>query len=247
MVQKSFDVRGEVPKQSKTATRVGVVLTIAYVCCMGAYVWCEWDHLLMMKPSEFGDFMAGAFGPLALFWLVCGYFQQGAELRQNTDALKLQSEALERQVEELEMSVQHQAELAAASRDALEFSLRESAVRAEQEMEMHTPHFAAHSFESYGESAPGLLHVHLKNDGANASIVSIESNECYLTLGKQNFLGTGDSMSMLAMKPIGFGWPPEVKITVTFRNALNRRGQAVMTFQRDGERRQYLSPVLTVN
>lgn len=247
MVKKSFDVQGDVPEQSKTATRVGVVLTIVYACCMGVYVWCEWNHLMMMKPNEFGDFMAGAFGPLALFWLVCGYFQQGAELRQNTDALKLQSEALERQVEELEMSVQHQAELAAASRDALEFSLRESANRAEQEKEMHTPHFSAQSFESYVQNAPGLFEVQLKNDGANASIVSIESSECDLVLGQQSFLGTGDSMRIVAMKPDGFGWQPELKITVTFRNALNRRGQAVMTFQQDRERRQYLSPVITVN
>lgn len=246
MIQKSFDVRSDVPKQSRAATRVGVAITIAYVCCMGSYVWCEWNHLLMMKPNEFGDFMAGAFGPLALFWLVCGYFQQGAELRQNTDALKLQSAALERQVEELEMSVQHQGELAAASRDALEFSLRESAARAEKEMEMHTPHFAAHNFEAYSASAPGLFHVHLKNDGANAWIVSIESNECDVALGKQSFLGTGDSISMQAMKPEGFSWPPEVQITVVFRNALNRRGEALMTFQRDGEQRQYMKPVLTL-
>lgn len=48
--------------------------------------------------NEFGDFIAGAFAPLAFFWLVRGYYQQGAEL---------QAQALE-----LKNSVQQQTRLA---------------------------------------------------------------------------------------------------------------------------------------
>jgi len=34
--------------------------------------------------------LAGFAGTLALFWLICGYFQQHQEMKQNTDALLLQ-------------------------------------------------------------------------------------------------------------------------------------------------------------
>ena len=54
-----------------------------------------------MEPNEVGDVLAGFAGPLAFIWLVHGYFlqgvairQQGYELQQNTDALKLQADQL---------------------------------------------------------------------------------------------------------------------------------------------------------
>ena len=37
-----------------------------------------------------GDFLAGMAAPIALFWVVIGYFQQGEELSLNTKALELQ-------------------------------------------------------------------------------------------------------------------------------------------------------------
>ena len=52
-----------------------------------------------MTLNEWGDFLAGASAPLALFWLVIGYFQHGQELRLNTRALTAQEEELRRQVE----------------------------------------------------------------------------------------------------------------------------------------------------
>lgn len=50
--------------------------------------------------NEWGDFIAGAFAPLAFFWLVVGYFQQGEELGQNTQALRLQAQELKAAVEQ---------------------------------------------------------------------------------------------------------------------------------------------------
>ncbi|MEP2534057.1 hypothetical protein [Shimia sp.] len=55
----------------------------------------ELHHL---KLNELGDFLAGAFGPLAIFWLVLGFFQQGKELRNSVDALNLQAEELRHSV-----------------------------------------------------------------------------------------------------------------------------------------------------
>lgn len=53
-----------------------------------------------MSLNEWGDFLAGASAPLALLWLVIGYFQHGEELRLNTKALEAQQEELRRQVGE---------------------------------------------------------------------------------------------------------------------------------------------------
>lgn len=48
----------------------------------------------LMPLNEWGDFLAGIFAPLAFFWLVLGYYQQGEELRQNTEALQLQQQEM---------------------------------------------------------------------------------------------------------------------------------------------------------
>ena len=37
-----------------------------------------------------GNFLEGAFAPLAFLWLVIGYFLQKKELVQNTTAIKMQ-------------------------------------------------------------------------------------------------------------------------------------------------------------
>ena len=53
-----------------------------------------------MSPNEWGDFFAGVSAPIALLWLVIGYFQHGEELKLNTEALRLQQKELKQQVRE---------------------------------------------------------------------------------------------------------------------------------------------------
>ncbi|OBY27983.1 hypothetical protein [Leisingera sp. JC1] len=47
-----------------------------------------------LQPNEIGDFLAGVAGPVALFWLVIGYYQQRKELQNSSDALRLQAAEL---------------------------------------------------------------------------------------------------------------------------------------------------------
>ena len=47
-----------------------------------------------------GNFLEGAFAPLAFLWLVIGYFLQQKELEQNTDALRSQAVAISRSAEQ---------------------------------------------------------------------------------------------------------------------------------------------------
>lgn len=88
----------------------------------GAVVTAIWLGVMVgivvvgTKPerlNEWGDFFAGFFAPLAFLWLVIGYLQQGDELRQSSQALRLQAE-------ELRNSVEQQSHLVEVSRKQLD-------------------------------------------------------------------------------------------------------------------------------
>lgn len=96
----------------KALAIIGILLTAGY-----AYFswWLVGDRIITLQTmnlNEVGDFLAGAFGPLAILWLVLGFFQQGIELRQGTAALNLQAT-------ELKASVDQQKELVGISTDQL--------------------------------------------------------------------------------------------------------------------------------
>lgn len=91
---------------------IGVVLTSLYAFFAWWLVGDRIETLRTMDLNGVGDFLAGAFGPLAILWLVLGFFQQGIELRQGTDALRLQAQ-------ELNNSVAQQCEMVAAQKASL--------------------------------------------------------------------------------------------------------------------------------
>ncbi|MFY3137985.1 hypothetical protein ACOTFF_15900 [Achromobacter xylosoxidans] len=97
---------------SKKLTWIGIAITAAYLVTAALLGWGEWDKFSEMKPNEVGDFLAGVVGPLALLWLILGYFQQGEELRNSAAALRLQAE-------ELKASVRQQTELVSVTREQL--------------------------------------------------------------------------------------------------------------------------------
>lgn len=80
---------------------VGLAGTLIYISAvmlgtdLGATV-----KLQGLKLNELGDFFAGIFSPLALFWLILGFFLQGAELQQNSEALKMQARELKSAAEQ---------------------------------------------------------------------------------------------------------------------------------------------------
>lgn len=84
----------------KTRVWIGGIASILYVLGLAVIAVLRWDELLQLELNELGDFLAGAFGPLAILWLVLGYFQQGEELRQNTEALHMQAQELKSSVEQ---------------------------------------------------------------------------------------------------------------------------------------------------
>lgn len=98
---------------SRTLSILGIAITVVYL----GILWFIFDgrltEILLMSPNEIGDLLAGMFGPLAILWLILGFFQQGIELRQNTRALELQAE-------ELKNAVEQQREMVSVSRKQFE-------------------------------------------------------------------------------------------------------------------------------
>ncbi len=70
---------------------LGIVGTAAYGILLTVLVDGRWCKLKLLELNSLGDALAGAFGPLAIWWLVLGFFQQRTELRQNSDALSRQA------------------------------------------------------------------------------------------------------------------------------------------------------------
>lgn len=82
-------------------TLIGLFVSLVYVLVL----WVVIEYFKLPRPdtiNELGDFLAGAFSPLAFFWLVIGYYQQGEELQQNTQALQDQKDEFQKQVQHLD-------------------------------------------------------------------------------------------------------------------------------------------------
>lgn len=91
----------------------GVGATILYFSGLTYLVSTNWDGFRALTPNEWGDFLAGSLGPLAIFWVVLGFFQQGTELKNSVATLELQAK-------ELANSVEQQRELVHVTRETLE-------------------------------------------------------------------------------------------------------------------------------
>lgn len=123
----------------------GIVGTFIYIGVIVFIRWSSFPKLATMPLNEFGDFCAGVFGPLAIFWLILGFFQQGRELQQSTKALELQAA-------ELNNSVQQQKELVEVSREQVEAALKALQYEQQKQIDSAKPVFV---FSDVGGSYDG--------------------------------------------------------------------------------------------
>lgn len=145
----------------KKLTRIGISITLFYLAAVAVLGWSNWESFFTMELNAIGDFLAGVVGPLALLWLILGYFQQGQELRHSAAALRLQAE-------ELKASVEQQRHLVSVSREQL-IAEREQRERERlQRKQAIQPRFA---LIPGGRRNEGVREVHtliLKNAGGPA-------------------------------------------------------------------------------
>jgi len=152
---------------NKKLTRIGIGVTAIYLVAVVLLGWGQWDEFSCMKPNEVGDFLAGVVGPLALLWLILGFFQQGEELRLSTDALK-------QQAKELSESVQHQEALVLVTRQQVELQLE--AHRREQRLARDSlrPVFSLNYQTATTSSGRTKLDFELQNLGYRVTNLVIE-------------------------------------------------------------------------
>lgn len=157
-------------------TWLGSLGTLAYSGLIAYLIHRRWDKLVALPLNELGDFLAGAFGPLAILWLVLGYFQQGIELRQNSAALRLQAQ-------ELANSVEQQRELVKVAKDQYEADKADLNHRlqaiADEERRRRRAALPEFIFRPAGGSRSGMESTskfELLNKGAICRNVSLESS-----------------------------------------------------------------------
>ena len=76
-------------------TTFWMLLAIIYISSV-----IGWANFSLLPAEEMGNFLEGAFAPLAFLWLVIGYFLQQKELEQNTEALRAQAVEISRSAEQ---------------------------------------------------------------------------------------------------------------------------------------------------
>ena len=153
-------------------TKLGLLLTLVWLLLFVAIVVLEFQFATEMSLNELGDFLAGASAPIALMWLVIGYFQHGDELRLNTKALEAQQEELRQQVAETALLAQN-AERHAEATEKLALLTRMEQVRdAQREARAAQPEFVFGGSTISGRE----IVVKLQNRGGEARNVRAEYN-----------------------------------------------------------------------
>lgn len=94
--------------------RIGIALTVLYLTATFYFALPSFIKKITEGDiSSIGSFLSGAFGPIAILWLILGFVEQRKELKLNREALRLQ-------YEELKNSVEQQTKLAASANRANE-------------------------------------------------------------------------------------------------------------------------------
>lgn len=91
--------------ERNTQVQVGLVLTALWLGAGLFYTAATmgWSGFLRLPLGELGDFLDGAFAPLAFLWLVLGLFLQQRELATNNRAIQRQFEIMQRTAEHAEI------------------------------------------------------------------------------------------------------------------------------------------------
>lgn len=166
--------------------------------------WCAvCAHLMMISElprslNEWGDALAGFFAPLAFFWLVIGYLQQGQELRQSTVALQLQAE-------ELRNSVEQQSRLVEVSRLQLQQETEALQEERARRREAALPRFVVTQGTTYHDVRGTRYELIVRNVGSVATRGAFEVNSEVRILSSPSWdiLQLNDRLTLTLMVDIG--------------------------------------------
>jgi hypothetical protein len=205
---------------SRALSLVGVLTTLAY---LGVVAWLFGGRIAEiagMDPNHVGDFLAGVFGPLAILWLILGFFQQGVELRLNTRALDLQAQ-------ELKSASREQRELLAALKNQLDAERATLALRREEYQQSILPRFVFTELAASTEASPSSCRVRVHNLGANASAVRVNGIPALAAVTPAEFpLLLAADNAMLEFRSASGRAQRGDQLIFSFRDVRNRGGSA---------------------
>lgn len=205
----------------------GVIGTLAYIFIIAITIKYGAAKQEPLTLNELGDFLAGVFAPLAFLWLVLGFIQQGIELRQNSEALRLQ-------VEELRQTAEH---AGAMVKHANEDSVRQRAHDLHTRLSMAQPAFVISNKIYYGNnniSDSGSIFIQNKGHEAHIESITIdksienESNKVEIIRAFSGPCPSGFSFEIYAQHP--FDIPSHGKLLISYTDQLGKRRVAVINF-----------------
>lgn len=165
----------------------GALVTLAYLALIGWWVSTKWSSFLALELNELGDFLAGAFGPIAFLWLVLGFLQQGRELRL--------------QVEELNRSVKQQTVMAEAATEQIKSQKAALDIQIWQHENSISPSFDVQIFPMYVPNRMGKTSSVIRITNRAAVVDGIEvifngplGDGEALAVGQLNSLGVSDDV-----------------------------------------------------
>ncbi len=151
-------------------TVTGAFVTITYSMSIFWLMGDRVNQLMTMPLNELGDFLAGVFGPLAIFWLILGFLQQGKELQQSTQALELQAK-------ELNNSVQQQKQLVEVSRQQMETEMESLKYERQRQVDIAKPNFIFQGIgATYNSSGLSEFNTRVKNTGGGVTLISLTAD-----------------------------------------------------------------------
>lgn len=147
---------------------IGGIVTLLYLAGLTWLLWGRLGNLSTMGLNEVGDFLAGAFGPVAFLWLVLGFLQQGKELRVSSEALQLQAN-------ELKNSVEQQTLMASAATEQMKSQQAAFELQLWKHEQSISPDFNVYSYLRSGPYADRktMSCIRIVNKGASVDAVSV--------------------------------------------------------------------------
>jgi hypothetical protein len=177
--------------------KIGLSLTAIILLFAGAYAFIEWDALYQMKPNEFGDFLAGIFGPLVLLWVVMGFLQQGAELKYSREALLLQAK-------ELKASVEAQKNMGEAAWAGVHAERDARAIAENERVRTLQPVFTLHVYQIGGNANFARTIFSLANsgkDGIDVKLTILDANMSVRPRAMAKFTAAEQTQVTVTAKP----------------------------------------------
>ncbi|WP_339523896.1 hypothetical protein [Pseudomonas sp. EL_65y_Pfl2_R96] len=191
---------------------IGLVLSAIYLYGVYHFAGSRIGSLEVMALNEFGDFLAGVFGPISILWLVLGFFQQGLELRQNNEALRLQAV-------ELKNSVEQQKELVSVSREQVQAELDNMRNARDQRAKSIRPLFVV---AGNGGSHSGLHHemdFSVQNLGSTVTSVNFDFSDQFKLISQTKHLMEHKDIARFKVSFNGNGEGVGDKLAVTYLDA----------------------------